>query len=162
MLDAVLAIVTGGATGLLGTALSFVTSYFQAKQKHAHELELRRTDMELAKIESAGFEKVAAIEAESAETAAAYKALQDSYAEAARRWSLPGDGWLMRFVDFCRGMTRPALTWAFVGLTGAIYFTVAAEDAGTRKQIIETVLYLTTTTVLWWFGARQISKSPAR
>ena len=162
MLDAVLAIVTGGATGLLGTALSFVTNYFQARQKHAQEVELRKLDAEVAKIESAGYEKVAQIEAESAEAKSAWKALEESYREAARRWSRPGDGFLMLFVDFCRGMTRPMLTWAFVALTGAIYFTVAADDAKVQGQIVDTVLYLTTTTVLWWFGARQISKGPAR
>ena len=162
MLDAVLAIVTGGATGLLGTALSFVTNYFQAKQKHAQEVELRKLDAEVAKIESAGYKEVAQIEAESAEAKSAWKALEESYREAARRWSRPDDGFLMMFVDFCRGMTRPMLTWAFVAITAAVYFTVGAQDAKIHGQIIDTVLYLTTTTVLWWFGARQISKGPAR
>ena len=69
----------------------------------------------------------------------------------------------MQFVDFVRGMTRPALTWGFVALTGAIYFTMGDADAvvdGTavKARIVDTVLYLTTTCVLWWFGARQIAK----
>ncbi len=158
--DALLAILSGGATGLLGTGLSFITGYFQKRQAHRHEVELRRLDMEIVRIESAGFERVAEIEAEGARDQAAWKALEESYHEAARRWSSPGDGWLMLFVDFCRGMTRPGLTWTFVGLTGAIYFTVAADDANMRVQIVNTVLYLTTTTVLWWFGARQLAKAP--
>lgn len=160
--DAGLAILTGGATGLLGTALSAVTNHFQKKQAHKHEVELRHLDMEVAKVESAGFAQVAEIEAEGEEAKSAWKALEESYREAARRWSRPGDGFLMLFVDFCRGMTRPMLTWVFVALTGAIYFTVAADDAKVQGQIVDTVLYLTTTTVLWWFGARQISKGPAR
>ena len=64
MLDLLTSILTGGATGLLGTALSFATSYFQARQRHAQELELRRLDMELAEIESAGAGRVAALELE--------------------------------------------------------------------------------------------------
>lgn len=158
--DALLAIVSGGATGLLGTGLSFVTSYFQKRQAHRHEVALRRLDMEIARVEAAGYERVAGIEAEGERDRAAWRALEESYREAARRWSRPGDGWLMLFVDFCRGMTRPGLTWTFVGLTGAIYFTVAASDDNMRLQIVNTILYLTTTTVLWWFGARQLAKAP--
>lgn len=163
MLDLLTSILTGGATGLLGTALSFATSYFQARQRHAQELELRRLDMELAKVEAAGAERVAALELESGTARAELAAFRESYREAARRWSRPGDGWLMQFVDFVRGMTRPALTWGFVVLTGAIYFTMGDADAvvdGTavKARIVDTVLYLTTTCVLWWFGARQIAK----
>lgn len=158
--DALTAILTGGATGLLGTALTFATDFFQRRQRHAQEVELRRLDMELAKVESAGFERVAEIEAEGESERASWAAFEQSYREAARRWSTPTDGLLMKFVDFCRGMTRPGLTWTFVALTGGIYFTVGAGDMSMRLQIVNTVLYLTTTTVLWWFGARQIAKAP--
>ena len=165
MLDAILAILSGGATGLLGTALSFATDYLKAKQRHKQELELRRVDMELAGIEAAGAEKVAALELEGEKAQAELAAFQESYREAARRWSRPEDGMLMQFVDFVRGMTRPALTWGFVALTGTIYFTLGDADAvvdgvAVKARIVDTVLYLTTTCVLWWFGARQIAKAP--
>ena len=165
MLDLLTSILTGGATGFLGTALSFGVDYFRAKQRHGQELELRRLDMELASIEAAGAEKVAALQLESEREQAELAAFRESYREASRRWSRPGDGVLMQFVDVVRGMTRPALTWGFVVLTGAIYFTMGDGDAvvdGTavKARIIDTVLYLTTTCVLWWFGARQIAKGP--
>lgn len=87
-------------------------------------------------------------------------ALEASYREAATRWSRPGDGWSMKFVDFCRGMTRPVLTVLFLALTAAIYFTLGDKETALRGQLIDTVLYLTVTCVLWWFGARQLAKAP--
>lgn len=161
MIDGILSILTGGATGLLGTALSFATTYFQAKQKHAQELELRQLDMETARFEAASAEKTAAIAAEGAENAAAWGALEASYKEASARWSAGDSKWLV-FVDVVRGLTRPVLTWASVVLVGVMYFTLGASDTETidlKPRIIETVLYLDTACVLWWFGARQVSKS---
>ena len=155
------AVLSGGATGLLGTVISFGTDFFKRRQQHAQEVELRRLDAEVAKIESAGFERVAEIEAEGERQRGELAAFEQSYREAARRWSTPQDGPMMKFVDFCRGMTRPVLTVGFVSLTGAIYFTLGTDDPEIRKRIIDTVLYLNVSTVLWWFGARQVSKPPA-
>lgn len=161
MLDALLAILTGGATGLLGTALSFGVDYFRDRQRHAQELELRRLDMEIAQAEAASAERAAAVEAESERERAAWSALEASYREAARRWSRGDSGWLV-FVDVVRGLTRPAGAWAFFAITGLIYFTLGAEDAGLRGRIVDTVLYLTTTAWLWWYGARQLAKQRAQ
>ncbi len=160
MLDVLLSILTGGVSGLLGTAVSFFSSYFQAKQRHAQEMELRRLDMEMARAEAASAERVAAVEAESARDQAAWSALEASYKEASRRWSRGDSKWLV-FVDVVRGLTRPGLTFMFVGLVGTIYFTLGGSDMETidiRPRIIDTVLYLATTCVLWWFGARQLAK----
>lgn len=154
-------ILTGGATGLLGTALSAVVDHFQARGEHKRELELRRLDIELAKTEAGSAERTAAIEAESASDQAEWRAMAESYREAGRRWSRPGDGVLVQLVDLVRGLTRPVLTWCLLGLTGAIYFLLGATDAHAallRPRIVETVLYLATAAVLWWFGSRQIEK----
>jgi len=80
--------------------------------------------------------------------------------EASRRWSRGDSKWLV-FVDVVRGLTRPGLTFLFVGLVGVIYFTLGGSDMeilDIRPRIIDTVLYLATACVLWWFGARQIAK----
>ncbi len=164
LLETGAAILSGGATGLLGTAITGVMAFFQERQRHAQEMELRRLDIDLAKVEAEGAAAFAAIEAESERDAAASEAFQASYDEAARRWSRTGDGWLMQMVDAIRGLTRPALTWALVGLVAAIYFYLGAEDyqaAEIRPRIIDTVLYLATSAVLWWFGARQVAKARA-
>ena len=161
MLDMLVSVLTGGATGLLGTALSEVINFFQARQKHSQEMDLRRLDIELAQAEASGAERVAAIEAEAERDQAEWEALRASYREASSRMSRPGDGFLMRFVDFVRGMTRPVLTWCLFGLVGAIYFMLGATDAhaaALQPRIVETVLYLFTAAMLWWFGQRQIEK----
>ena len=159
-----MSILTGGATGLLGTAISGVIDYFQGRQRHAQELDLRRLDIELAQAEASGAERVAAIEAEGERDRAEWEAMTASYREAGARWSRPGDGVLIQLVDFVRGMTRPVLTWGLVALVGAIYFLLGAGNAHAgllQPLIVETVLYLATAAVLWWFGQRQIEKRHA-
>ena len=71
----------------------------------------------------------------------------------------------MQLVDVVRGLTRPALTWSLFALVGAIYFLLGASDLAAvslRPRIVETVLYLFTAAMLWWFGARQIEKRRSR
>ena len=158
-------ILTGGATGLLGTAMSGVIDFFQARQRHGEEMDLRRLDIELAKAEAEGALARAAIEAEAERERAEWEALEASYRTAARRWSRPGEGWAMQLVDAVRGLTRPALTWSLFALVGAIYFLLGASEFTTeplRPRIVETVLYLFTAAILWWFGARQIEKRRAQ
>ena len=158
MLDLVSSILMGGGTGLIGTAVTGALDFFRRRQTHRHELELRETDLRIVRAEAESAERIAAVEAESVETAAAWSALEGSYEEAGRRWSRGDSGWIV-FVDVVRGLTRPGLTWSFVALTGYVYFFLGATEATLRGRIVETILYLTTTTVTWWFGARQLSKS---
>ena len=158
-------VLTGGATGLLGTAISAVVDLFQSRQRHSQELDLRRLDIELAKVEAEGAAAHAAIEAQATRERAEWEALEASYREASRRWSRPGEGRLMQFVDAVRGLTRPLLTWSLFALVGAIYFLLGASDLGAvglRPRIVETVLYLFTAAMLWWFGSRQIEKRRPR
>lgn len=164
MLDAFLALLTGGATGLLGTALSFAADWFRKRQRHAQEVELRRLDMEQARIEAESAERAAALAAEGEAAAAEALALEASYAHAGRRWSLGDSRWLVA-VDVVRGLMRPALTCAFVGLAGAVYFTLGAGDVDTldlKPRVVDTVLYLATACVLWWFGTRPPAREARR
>ncbi len=88
-------------------------------------------------------------------------AMRASYAEAGRRWSRSDDGWAMSLVDVIRGLVRPALTVGFLALTAAVYFTLGDDpvaEIDIAPRVIDTILYLSTTTVLWWFGARQAGK----
>ena len=150
------AIFTGGATGLLGTAISIGTKIVTTRQQNAHELKLRAIDMEMVKLEAATVDRQAEAEAEIAEA----QALRESYREAAARWSRPDDGMAMKAIDVVRGLTRPGLTWYFVILLTVIYFTVAT--IALRETMITVLLYLTTTCVLWWFGARLADKQMDR
>ncbi len=164
MLDSLFAILTGGASGLLGTALSAATDWFARRQRHTHEIELRRLDMEAARIEAASAERVAAVEAEGARDAAAWAAMETSHREAARRWSRGDSHWLVA-VDVVRGLMRPCLTAGALALVAAVYFSLGETDIemlDVRPRMIDTVLYIATTCVLWWFGARAIDRHAAR
>ena len=156
MLDSIMAVVSGGATGIFGTIVSAGTEYFQARQRHAHEIELRRVEMEMMRAEAASAERVAAIERESEQMRAEHAALEASYRAATTRMSTGDSRWLVA-VDVIRGLTRPVLTLLLVAMAGVIYFTLSPQS-GLEGQIIDTVLYLATTTVLWWFGARHVGR----
>ena len=153
MLEAMLSLLTGGATGLLGTMFSGVLDHFERRQRHQHELELRRVDVELAKTEAASAERTAAIELEKVEIEAEGNALTASYREAMQRWSRGESAWIVA-VDVVRGLLRPVLTLAFLALTALIYFH-ESSDVLIQTRIINTILYLTTTCVVWWFGGRK-------
>ena len=156
LLDLGLSILTGGATGLLGTAISGVIDIFQGRQKNAQEVELRKQDIELAKIEGASAANVAAVRAEAEADRAEWEALEASYQAATSRVSRAGDSWLLQSADFLVRITRPGLTWFLWGLVGVIYFFLADEVMQTT--IIDSVLYVATAAGLWWFGARQVTK----
>ena len=150
-MDAILALLSGGATGLLGTGLGFVMRYFESKQKQANELALRQADMEMLRAEAEVAATIEARRAESEESRASWQALGESYQAATTRWSTGNSPWLV-VVDVVRGLIRPTLTAAFCILTGAIYYSTQDPDITTR--VVATVLYLTTVMVTWWFGER--------
>ena len=160
MFETIVAILTGGATGLLGTAISAGVGYFERKQRHQQELEFRRLDLEITRGEWESAERVTAIEAESRENEAGWRAFEASHRGAAVRWSGGDSKWLVA-VDVVRGLIRPVLTLGFLALAAVIYFNlpfVAPMDVGVR--LIDTILYLATTTTLWWFGTRPKSAGP--
>jgi len=162
-LDLVLGVASGGATGLLGTALSGVLGHFKQKQAHKQSLELRSLDLQFMDKEQSFALDRAEVAAEAAETKAEYEGLKASYAEASVRYSqgMPltpaQSGWLV-LVDVVRGLMRPTLTTFLLGLTAVVYFTVSEGD-DLRSKIIATILYLTTTAVTWWLGSRQLEKA---
>jgi len=161
MLDLVMSVVSGGATGLLGTALSGALSFFQSRSERGHEIEMRKLDIDLAKAEAASAERVAAVEAEGAANQAEWSVLEASYREASSRMSRAGEGGALKVVDVVRGLIRPLLTVALVAAVITIFFYVGVPELDAEKmgaRIIETVLYLATAAVLWWFGQRQIEK----
>jgi len=77
---------------------------------------------------------------------------------------------MMTLVDSARGLIRPVLTlylvilatvmynWAteFAARDGAVM--TAADAAELVKTIVNTLLYLVTTCVVWWFGIRPSAK----
>lgn len=160
MFETIAAILTGGATGLLGTLLTTGMAYFERGQQHQQELELRRLDLEMVQAEAASVERIAAIDAESRESAAAWGAFEASHRAATVRWSTGDSAWLVA-VDVVRGLIRPVLTVSFLALAAMIYFHLPMiPPAEVAVRLIDTILYLATTTTLWWFGTRPKGAAP--
>jgi len=173
---------SGGATGLIGVALQRYADYKNrqleiqaAKEKFEHDLALKQVDMQIMEKEWAGRVQVAQTEAEAAADAAASQAFAASYAMEPKRYSEGAPvgkvgGILLVLLDLFRGVVRPALTVYLCVLTTMIYYQarklVDKEDLDPEQAlqiehlIIGTILYLTTTCVLWWFGTRNKQAQP--
>ena len=143
-------IISGGATGLLGTAIQRYADHKNKKLDFEHQKEMAQIQIAIADKEWAGKVDVADSEA--------FKASLTSEPK------LYGTKWL----DNLRGSIRPLLTLYLCALTTVIYIKASkllhadliipemAYDV--LVQIINTVLYLWTTVTLWWFGTRNKAK----
>ncbi len=173
-------IIGGGATGLLGAIGSHVFDYFKTKElgkqqeaKFAHDQEMRKIDIEVTRLEIEGRAKIANIEADASKEVAEINVMGQSYghdkAAYATGATAANSKWFL-FVDWFRGITRPGVTWYMAGLVTWMFYAFiealggikAALDATTIaeivKQIVYTVLYVSTACTLWWFGVRPASK----
>ncbi len=161
MLDLLLGVVSGGATGLIGSVLAGATKFFTDRQNQAHELAVMDVELQHMDREAEIAKQIKELEMEGVESAASWRGLEASYEESGKRWSTTESGWIV-MVDVVRGLMRPGLTLGLVVLTTAIYFTLTDDDGvELRARIIATVLYLTSLALSWWFADRQITKKLA-
>ncbi len=162
MLDLLMGVLSGGVTGLIGTVISGGMKFFENKQKHGHELAIMDMEIKQMHVEAEIAKDVAELEMEGKDRQAAWSALEASYKESTSRMSTGDSQWLV-MVDVVRGLMRPVITLGLLLGIGVIYFTVGADTTlpdGTPMtvNIIQTVLFVGTTAVLWWFGTRHLSK----
>ena len=122
MWDVIGTVLTGGATGLIGTVIgkgfSFVDNWQKEKEMEAQ--------MQVAEI---GLRQ------------ASYS--HDQSAGQASQWATN----ILRLV-------RPGLTFGLIVLVGIIYFRT--DDIGQQETIIQSVIYMASSSVLWWFGDRAL------
>jgi len=158
ILDSIMAVLGGGATGVIGSLATHVTDYFKQKEANKHELAMANLHIQERQMEFDQQTKVVSIEAEKDMNLSAEQSFQASYAADKASYGI----W---FVDFIRGLVRPALTVYLIVLANMILakivFLEAAMHAMNQDQIytlvsdiINAIMYLTTTAVLWWFGSR--------
>jgi len=181
-----LSILTGGLSGLLGTALSSVMTYFGDKQKNAHELAMiaAQTDATVAIADAKVKGEIVTAEMKAFDTSQVQgnqNLFDKSYMKylteggwLARKMVAPLIMWAFGGIDVLKGFIRPGLTLYLVGLTSYITFVamtvLSAEKALlTHDQAyaivvtsIDLVFYLTTTAVMWWFGERVKEKHANR
>lgn len=173
MLSILGSLFAGGATGLLGVGIQRFFDHKNKKldielnkQRFEHEKDLRQIDAEIMKSEWAGRFQVAESEGDSKAFTAALTSEPKRYSEGVEYTRK--QGWMMVLLDLLRGIVRPGLTIYLCAITTIIYFEAVSLISGTVilpeqaynmiDKIIATVLYLTTTCVLFWFGARNKSK----
>lgn len=177
-------IFSGGLTGLLGVAFQRFFDFLKVKQEiemkkldHEHEANMRRIDGEMLAQEWAARTQVATIEAEAKQTVAAEASFAASFNSEPKQYSAkvkvgPVTGFFLVLLDFLRGIVRPGLTIYLCVITTMIYVEARTIMAGVafatadairvHDLIVSTILYLTTTCVLWWFGTRNSQKAPGK
>ena len=148
-------IISGGVTGVIGALGSAGIKYFTDKQGNKHALDMREIDLREMSIEaefaSDSSRMDLRIEQERGQ-AAGFEASQNV---SVVKWA-SGDltrvqNWFYVCIDLLRGLMRPTITLACL----AAAFYVSTESLQDSR---ETILYLATTTVLWWFGTRVLDK----
>ena len=172
MLESVLSVLSGGLTGVIGSAVTHVVEYKtkqleteQLKIKNAHEVAMRQADAAIMREEWAARTQVASIEADARVEAEDAKAFAVSMTP---EHFLP-DGakltknqtWIMVCLEAIRGAVRPVLTMYLCVLTTLVYWQLSdslkatpAVFQASMQEAVATVLYLTSTCVSWWFGSR--------
>jgi hypothetical protein len=170
--DALGAIVSGGATGLLGAGISLFGEIKKQKMVFDHEENMSRLNREAMQAEAEMKIKVAttegAVKVELGEMEAFKESIKNDFASYTKGQDLTSaQKWLMVIVDFLRGMIRPSMTLYMALLTTLIYVEVMNKVGGLESllnqdaalalanQIILVILYITSTVILWWFGTRQ-------
>ena len=171
----------GGATGLLGTMIQRYADHKNRqldmaleKQRGEQELQKRQLDIQITQAEYAGKVKVAEVEGATASDVAASAAFAQSLQHEPERYSSStmswGQQWIMVLLDVARGIVRPLLTLYLCALTTYIWYQVRAvlnvEDLDMNAaisvwtKVVDTILYLTTTCILWYFGVRNRQSQP--
>lgn len=148
MWDVIGTVLTGGATGLIGTVIgkgfSFIDNWQKEKaadKEHNRSIELYKLQSEL-KLEEKEKEMEAQMQvAEIGLRQASYS--HDQSAGQASQWATN----ILRLV-------RPGLTFGLIVLVGIIYFRT--DDIGQQETIIQSVIYMASSSVLWWFGDRAL------
>jgi hypothetical protein len=173
IIDSVLSVLSGGATGLIGTALQSVYQYKTRKldielekSKAANELEQRKLDIEQTKQEWASRTQIAEITTAGEVDKADAEALEKSYELEPQQYSeksllTRAQNWLFVLVDTFRALIRPSITVYLCVIVTLIYVqtrglitTNQTDSFALLEKLVNTILYVTTSVVLWWFGSR--------
>lgn len=170
---------SGGLFGIFGTGIKMWAQHKAEEAKRQFELAMRKADREEMQLEhdlqmktiEAQTERDVAVANQqrlSLETQVAgdiavaeTKVWQESYGNDKATY---GGG----FVDGVRGMMRPVITLYFAVLMSVLTYQLiklnggafvnATEAQAMLKEIINAIIFLTTTAVTWWFGSRPVKR----
>ena len=138
-------VLTGGATGIIGSVIGKAFSFLDAWQEEKKADSEHGRTIQLLELQN----KLGAEESEREMEITQAKIDADSRVASYSHDSMGGtsSGW----VTDCLRLVRPVLTFSLILLVGILYFK--AIPAG-RATIEASVIYMASSSVLWWFGDR--------
>jgi hypothetical protein len=140
---------TGGITGVVGSVIGKAFSFLDAWQEEKKATNEHGRTIALLELQN----KIGAEESEREITIAQSKVDADSRMASYSHDSMAGTGSLW-VIDLLR-LVRPVLTFSLIVLVGMLYFS---SDTGGRTTIEASVIYLCSSSCLWWFGDRALRK----
>jgi hypothetical protein len=159
-------LLSGGATGIIGSVVTNVADYFEKKRDQSHEIRLRELDIQEMEKEYEYRSEITAQETQAAAQQTSYDHDARSYSSGVQVKSF----WLkapLVWADVIRALIRPILTLGLVFLVYLIFQKAQAvlqesdlqaldpESAlAIYSTIIDMILYMASTAVTWWFGTR--------
>ena len=142
-------VLTGGATGIIGSVIGKAFSFLDAWQEEKKADNDHERTIALLELQN----KFGAEENERETAIAQSKVDADSRMASYSHDSMAGTGSLW-VVDLLR-LVRPVLTFSLIILVGILYFKAVPEG---RATIEASVIYLCSSSCLWWFGDRAMRK----
>jgi len=138
-------VLTGGATGIIGSVIGKAFSFLDSWQEEKKATNEHRRTLELLELQN----KIGAEESERELAVAEVHAASDiriaSYSHAT------SIGISSPWVIDCLRFVRPILTLLLIFMVGYLYTQYV--EAG-RAKIEISVIYMASSAVLWWFGDR--------
>lgn len=178
ILGAIGSAASGGLLGLFGVGVKMWASHKAEQAKYAYDIAMRKADREEMSLEHQFKMKETEAQA-SRDIAVANQNRIATESQAAADVELAeidmrtqsyemdkatyGGG----FVDGVRGLMRPILTVYFAALMSVItykLFEITGQMVGTAtaqfmlKEVINSCIFLATTSVTWWFGSRPVKR----
>ena len=146
MWDVIGSVMTGGATGILGSVLgklfNFADVYIEekkAKGEHERTMEMHRLQSELRADELENERAIVEEQSAGAARVASYSMM------AGVEVPYPWVAAVLRLI-------RPVLTIMLVAIVWYIY--ASSDDIAQQETIIQSVIFMASTAVLFWFGDR--------
>jgi len=181
MLDILTSFLGGGITGLIGTIINSYMKYKILKLQLEHEKQMKELQLKQMEVEANIKKQLIQIQTEAQidiTNAEIYKQryqyLNKNLFDSTYYDKLPKSiqsllGLSFGFVDILRALIRPTLTITLTLLTVYIlYINVNSLPNDVSQKIlilsdkfdavVNTILFLTTTIISWWFGNRDIEK----
>ena len=135
MIDTLMSVLFGGATGILGTIISKGLSIWEAAEKRK-ELKIKN-EHELALYDKQMESKISMAELD---------LRSNSYDHDNQTGQ--GSQWVVNTLR----MVRPSLTLFLLILLAIVYFTT--QDIAFEASVVDAIVYASVSATLWWFGDR--------